>query len=287
MSNVDWSKVLIRCSCLGKIMTDSKGSVFTDKMAEELEYLESRPNPTEKQKTRISELIYKRDSTPKLSDTATSYLREVYQYYKYGKESVGGSRRSVYTIKGNSVEHESIMIISRYHDFPFDKNQQRFNNDYFTGEPDIIWPERLKTLDAKSVWDMESLLSHVPDYLNQEKEIYDKDYWWQGQGYMDLTNSQEHELLYVLVNMPEEIINGERMRIYKTMNPVTDESPEYKKAIEKLEFNMTFDEIPIKERIVRFVFKRDDEAIQKAYKRIEMCREWLSEFEKIHTSLHG
>lgn len=200
-------------------------------------------------------------------------------YYKYGKESVGGSERSRYTIKGRSMEDESIMLLSRIDNAVYSKNQERFQNDYLTGEPDIIISSQNgnieKIIDIKSSWDGASLLSNIGSPLNPL-------YFYQVQGYMALTGAKEAEVVYVLVNMPQEIINGEKSRIFRTMNPATEENADYKKVIARLENNMTFDEIPINERIVRFKVDRDEQLISDIYERISQCREWLSEFEKIH-----
>ena len=65
----NWNDALIRCSCIGKIMAEGRGTVLTDKQSEELERLSSLPEPTEKQKETIEKLIAKRDAPPELSDT--------------------------------------------------------------------------------------------------------------------------------------------------------------------------------------------------------------------------
>lgn len=278
----NFNDVLIRCSCIGKIMANGKGSVLTEKQAAELERLQGLPSRTEKQEATLQEYIAKRDAPPELSETAKSYLKEVYMSYKYGKESLGGSERSKYTIKGRSVEDQSIMMLSRIDGLPYDKNQERFTNAYLTGEPDILVRDKggniTKVIDIKSSWDGASLLSNIGNPLNPL-------YYWQVNGYMALTGATEAEVCYCLVNMPQEIIEGEKKRIFYTMNPATEENIEYKKAIERLENAMTFDEIPIKERIVRFSMKRDEEIIEKIEKRVIQCREWLQDFEKLHLSL--
>lgn len=278
----NFNDVLIRCSCIGKIMANGKGSVITEKQAAELERLQGLPSRTEKQEATLQEYISKRDAPPELSETAKSYLKEVYMTYKYGKESLGGSERSKYTIKGRSVEDQSIMMLSRIDGLPYDKNQQRFTNSYLTGEPDILVRDEnrnvTKVIDIKSSWDGASLLSNIGSPLNPL-------YYWQVNGYMALTGATEAEVCYCLVNMPQEIIEGEKKRIFYTMNPATEENVDYKKAIERLENAMTFDEIPIKERIVRFSMKRDEEIIEKIEKRVTQCREWLQDFEKLHLSL--
>ena len=263
-------------------MAEGRGTVLTDKQSEELERLSSLPEPTEKQKETIAKLIAKRDAPPELSDTTKTYLKEVYMFHKYGKETIGGSERSKYTIKGRSVEDESISMLSRVDNMDYSKNEHRFTNEYLTGEPDIIVNGEsglpYKIIDIKSSWDGASLLSNIGKPLNSL-------YYWQVHGYMALTNSKEAEVCYCLVNMPEEIINGEKNRIFRTMNPATEENADYKRVINKLVNNMTFDEIPITERVVRFKVERDEAVIEKIYSRVNECRNWLLEFEKIHLGL--
>lgn len=279
----NWNDVLVRCSCIGKIMANSKGSVLTEKQGLELERLLGLPSRTEKQEITLQELLAKKDAVPELSETAKSYLKEVYMYHKYGKESLGGSERSKYTIKGRSVEEQSIMMLSRIDGLPYEKNQNRFTDKYLTGEPDVIVRDKdgsiTKIIDIKSSWDGASLLSNIGSPLNPL-------YYWQINGYMALTGALEAEVCYCLVNMPQEIIEGEKKRIFYTMNPATEENLEYKKAIERLENAMTFDEIPIRERLVRFSVKRDEDVIEKIQKRVIQCREWLAEFEKMHTTIN-
>lgn len=283
MKNVNWSEVLFRCSCLGKIMTEGKGSVLTDKQAEKLLELQKKETLSSKQQQELDNLIIKRDAPPTLSDTCKSYLKEVYVYQKYGKEPVGGAERSKYTLKGKAVENESIMMLNRIDSDNYVKNDQRFTNDYLTGEPDIIVSQNgnpTKIIDIKSSYDFATLLSNFGNQLNPL-------YYDQVQGYMALTGATEAEVCYCLVNMPQEIIEGEKRRIFYAINPATEEDPYYKKQIERIEFNMTFDEIPINERVLRFKVERNEERIQKFYSRILECRKWLEEFDNIFVNLNN
>jgi len=280
---MNWEKTLIRCSCLGKIMTPSKGSTITDKQLDELERLSELPKRTEKQEVTYQTLLAKKNAPPELSDTAKSYLKELYILHKYGKETVGGSERSKYTIKGLSVEENSIKLLSRLDKTHYSKNEDRFENDFIIGTPDIIvraGTSPTKIIDIKSSWDAASLLGNLGQPLNSN-------YYYQMQGYMALTGATEAEVCYCLVSMPEEIINSEKKRIYYLMNPATEENTEYKQAIEKLENNMIFDEIPEQERIIKFKVDRDDAVIEKIYEKVRSCRLWLQEFEGIHTNLHN
>jgi hypothetical protein len=282
MSNVNWNEVLIRCSCIGKIMAEGKGTVLTEKQAETLVELQNKETRTPKQDEILFSLIAKRDAPPSLGDGCTSYLKEVYIWEKYGKEPVGGSERSKYTLKGKLVEDESIMMLSRIDSLTYTKNDTRFKNTHLTGEPDIIVSKEgnpYKIIDIKSSYDFTTLLSNIGSPLNPL-------YKYQVQGYMALTGASEAEVCYCLVNMPQELINSEKKRLFYATNSATEDNPDYVRQVSKLENNMSFDEIPIKERLLRFPVQRDEEMIDKIYKRVEACRDWLKEFDAMHSTLN-
>lgn len=282
MTQVNWDEVLFRCSCLGKIMAEGRGSVLTEKQAEKLTELQNKESRTPKQDEELLSLIAKRDAPPSLGDSCISYLKEMYIWYKYGKEPLGGSERSKYTMKGKLVEDESIMMLSRIDSQTYKKNDLRFTNNYLTGEPDIIVTnngQSVAIIDIKSSYDFATLLSNIGSPLNPL-------YKYQVQGYMALTGTEYAEVCYCLVNMPQEMINSEKKRLFYALNAATEDNPEYVRQSSKLENNMSFDEIPIKERIIRFAVPYDEPLIQKVYKRIEQCREWLKEFDVTHTNLN-
>ena len=279
---MNWSETLIRCSCIGKIMADGRGSVLTDKQYETLLELKTKESRTPKQQETLDSLIAKRDAPPSLGDTCISYLKEVYIWEKYGKEPVGGAERSKYTMKGKLVEEDSIAMLNRIDQASHNKNDVRFKNEFLTGEPDIIVLEGetpSKIIDIKSSYDFATLLANIGSPLNSL-------YKYQLQGYMALTGALEAEVCYCLVNMPQEMINSEKKKLFYALNAATEDSPEYKKQVQKLENNMTFDEIPLKERVVRFPIQRDDELIQKIYTRVTACRSWLEEFDAFHTNMN-
>ena len=282
MKQVNWDEVLFRCSCIGKIMADGKGSVLTEKQAERIVELQNKESRTPKQEEELITLTVKRDAPPTLGDTCISYLKEVYIWEKYGKEPVGGSERSKYTMKGKLVEEESIMMLSRIDSQTYTKNDKRYKSSFLTGEPDIVVTSNdtiTKIIDIKSSYDFATLLSNIGSPLNSL-------YKYQVNGYMALTGALEAEVCYCLVNMPQEMINSEKKRIFYALNAATEENPEYKRQIDKLENNMTFDEIPISERVVRFPVQYDYTLMEKVYKRIEQCRAWLKEFDAFHENLN-
>jgi len=105
-------KFKIRCSAIGKIMTNprSKGEV--------------------------------------LSQTTKSYIKELVLEHKYGIRKEINSR---YLDKGNMVENESIELTERVLDLDLIvKNESYFENEFICGTPDIIMGDTI--IDVKSSW---------------------------------------------------------------------------------------------------------------------------------------
>lgn len=283
MKQPNWDKVLISSSCVGKILANGQGSVLTELQAAKITELEGKDSRTQKQEEELQKLIAKRDAPPTLGATAISYLKEVYVWEKYGKEPTGGSERSKYTIKGKLVEDESIMMLDRIDRMDYLKNEEWFTNDYLSGTPDIIVRDAngspIKIIDIKSSYDFATLLANDDSPLNPL-------YYAQMQSYMALTGATEAEVCYCLVNMPPEQIEREKWYIKNLLNPATDDSPDYIKAIEKMQNNYEFDEVPIQERILRFPVQRDNTFIEKIYNRVSQCREWLKTYDKKRMSVY-
>ncbi len=280
----NWNEVLIRSSCTGKILANGKGTVLTEKQQELLNQLQTKTSLTPAQETTLNDLIKKRDAPPTLGDTCISYLKEVYVWEKYGKEPVGGSARSKYTMKGLIVEDESIGMLDRLDGMDYKKNEEWFKNDYLSGTPDIIVRNEaglpIKIIDIKSSYDFSTLLANDGSPLNPL-------YYAQMQSYMALTGATEAEVCYCLVNMPQEQIEAEKRRLYYALNAATEESPEYVREVEKMLNNFEFDEVPIQERILRFPVQRDNNFIFKLYNRVIECRKWLQDYDDKRMSIYS
>ena len=126
-----------------------------------------------------------------LSKTTITYLQE------WIKEQIYGVRKSIenkYLSKGIEMEDEAIDRAIEWLDLPFAiKNKKRFEDDYFTGEPDLIVGDTV--LDIKNSWDCFTF----PLF---DSEIPTKDYFFQLQIYMHLTGLKKAKLVYVLLNTP-------------------------------------------------------------------------------------
>lgn len=199
---MDFSNHLFRCSSLGKLMVGLK-EPLTQNQTEELNRLLEKRNIgkiTDKQTITLGELLDKKLTKPQLSKTTIDYLKLIHKevLFKRNKTLV-----AKYLDKGIQVEEKNITLYSEVTGKLFLKNKKRFNNDFFTGEPDNI---QGKVRDSKSSWDF----STFPFY---ETSIPNSDYDCQLNGYMDLTGIDEAELIYGLIDTPVKLIDDELRRM--------------------------------------------------------------------------
>jgi len=135
-----------------------------------------------------------RSKTETLSETTKTYL------YEWLTEKIYGVRKEIknkYLNKGLKLEDTAIDKTIEWLDLPFTiKNEQFFEDDYFTGTPDLIVDGVV--YDAKCSWDCFTF----PLF---DTEIPTKDYFYQLQIYMELTGCKKAVLVYVLLNTPEEL----------------------------------------------------------------------------------
>jgi hypothetical protein len=280
----DFSTTQFYCSLLYNLMTDgNKKTPFEhwqdacDLLVEEEAKYEAMPKKELKPaiakaqkieglKLKIAELaLTKYDES--LSDGCKTQLLNLYGWLKYKKwtapEATGWNRG----IKGIIVENLSIEMVNKLDGTNYLKNEEKFTNDFLIGFPDVIDLEKGVVIDVKSSWNMDSFLN------NLDKEL-SRNYWWQMQGYMALLNLQKAEVNFCLVTTPEHIILSE-----------IEKRAGEKYSAEEIRQNLTFDDIPERERRLRFMVDRDDEAVEKLYRKIKSCREYLSEIEQLHLGM--
>jgi hypothetical protein len=179
-----------------------------------------------------------RSKSETLSETCKTYLEE------WAKESIYGVRKNIkskYLTKGISVEDEAIEYYSEIAKLGFVlKNQDRFEDEFFTGTPDLIVGDTV--YDFKSSWDCFTfpLFDTEPD----------KGYWMQLQVYMELTGLKKAKLVYTLQNTPDEL--------------------EYDEP-------MDYSNVPSHLRIKEFSFDYDAEFIESVKERVLECREYVNQ----------
>lgn len=220
----------------------------------------------------------KNDELP-LSDGAKTFCSSLYFDVKYGKWNPVKDIGNKYTTKGKVAEEESIKLVSVLEGMPYSKNELLIENEFLRGTPDIIVGgdpyNAEKIVDVKSPWDCETFSSNLNGDLNNQ-------YYFQMQGYMAISNAPVAEVHFCLVDIPDYMWEQERNRLFRRMEVVTELSPEYVDAEKQLHKNLTFGDMELSERVIKFTVHRDEEVIQKIYRQVEKCRPYLQEIEKRH-----
>lgn len=209
-----------------------------------------------------------------LSKTAKTHLIEVYAKELWGVEKDIITKQMK---KGKECEESAITLLSRLDKKLYEKNGILIENDHISGHADIV--EKDEIIDTKVSWDA---FTFLPKLI----EPVDKDYFYQLQGYMWLWDKKKGRISYCLTDTPENIIQGERYRLLRSMDVVSEESPDYLEAVRVLESNMKFDHLPPELRVINQFIDRDDEIIQKIPAKVEKAREFLQELFEKHMNLY-
>lgn len=129
-----------------------------------------------------------------LSQTAKSYIEQLAKEHFYGYESTIVNR---YLDKGINQELESIQLLNSVRFENYEKNKQRVENEWLTGECDILTNEKI--IDIKTSWSLDTF-PELPE------DIDSKEYEWQGRAYMMLFERHEFELVYCMVSTWDEFL---------------------------------------------------------------------------------
>ena len=255
--------VKFRASAVGNLLVG--GNAITDKQLAKLDELQARKdNPEAKPLTsnmaiELEELIAKRDSDFEFGATAMSYIREVWMRNTFGYDEPLVSNE---ILKGLLCEDEIIGVITRQIHGGFRvKNEDSFEDDFFTGTPDILISDYVE--DCKASWTLRTFIeTRKPDPL----------YYAQGQVYMDLTGRKKFRLCHVLVDTPKELVDEEKKRLYFRFN--CDESnPIYLELIKKVDaMHMISHKIPEDQRIKVFEFPINYEYLDTLRLRVKQAR---------------
>lgn len=199
-----------------------------------------------------------------LSQTAKGYCEDWFKGQIFNRKIEFTSK---YTEKGLIMEDEAIDFVAEQLKTGFlFKNNIRLEDDYMTGETDITVPDYV--LDIKNSWSWET-------FPLLETEVPNKNYDWQLQGYMNLTEKNLAKLAYVLSDTPIHIIEREA-RNYCFYNGYGELDMEIYNDFHK---KLTYADVDPKLKLKIFDIKRDDVAIQAIKDRVIQCREYIKTLE--------
>lgn len=290
----DFSETKFRCHSLGMIMTEPKGKSDKQKYEYYLELLgmeqgkyDAMTNKSlkmaENKLKKIQEvtekvaLLSETKNNVYLSRTCRSYLINTYALERYQRQKIVTTPAMM---KGIIAEDDSIQLYNAVMGTNYKKNTKRIENEFISGVIDIhdggddILSAQ-EVIDIKTAQDIITFLAHIDEDIQHSN-------YWQLQGYMALSGAKTGTIAHTLVNTPETLINDEKRRLLFNMNVVSEEDIDYQLAAAKLEYNLTYNDIPKDQRMICVSVDRDDEKIVSIYEKVLACRLFLNEFAEKH-----
>jgi hypothetical protein len=292
---LNFDKYTFRASSASKLMVESSEKSGQEKLDECLDQIATKSAAIEKAVNKESKtclknkeelaalqgkatyLATRKDDPKPLSETTIKYLIECYVTAKHGiKKDI----HSKYFEKGKATEDAAIRFLEEVHDKLYDKcTLPRQYNEFIEGECDIryFWGEEKTIIDIKNSW---SLFTFQPKTI----EKVNPDYKWQGICYLVLYGALRFNLVYCLMNMPDNLFEDECRRMLYQYGKDKEYSQEYMDAVLEFRKQCQFDHLTAKERVYDDIVILRDEETEKDYlklcERIKACREWLNEYAK-------
>ena len=134
-----------------------------------------------------------RSKTDVLSQTAKSYIEQLAKEDFFGYTSPLLNR---YLDKGINQELESINLLNSIRFENYEKNTLRLENDFITGECDIITTESI--IDIKTTWSLETFPA-----LEEDADSYE----WQVRGYMYLFNKPKALVVFCMIDTDDDLLS--------------------------------------------------------------------------------
>ena len=135
-----------------------------------------------------------RSKSEVLSETAKSEIRRIAKEDFFGYETELNTKP---ILKGKLWEQEGIDLLNQVRFTKYVKNAVRVENEYMTGECDIITDNLI--IDIKSSWSLET-------FPATPSEGDSSDYEWQGRAYMWLYDRPSFELIYTMYDTDDTLL---------------------------------------------------------------------------------
>lgn len=140
-------------------------------------------------------MVQPKSKSEVLSETAKSYIKTK------AKEDYFGYSTHLQTkpmLKGTDWEEESIALVNQVRGTFYVKNKERYENEFLTGEPDIILDDSI--IDIKTSWSLDTFPATQDEGANKE-------YMWQLMGYCWLMNKTQAELIYCMIDTDDVLLS--------------------------------------------------------------------------------
>lgn len=206
-----------------------------------------------------------------LSAGAKTYLHEIYE------DSIFGEGPEVTTSpiqKGKLMEKEAIALLRKIRQKFYQKHpeEQKLENDYIEGHPDIIDFAGGSVIDIKCPF-------HVRTWFRYTEKDALSNYYWQLLSYLWLTGYKTGEIAVCAVPTPDHLIfeDARKQGLLYRQDSLTPE--EYALEEEKLENLHNFSAIAEKDRIKFFRVTYNQDDVDRMISKITSAREYLIQLE--------
>ncbi len=273
MSKTDFTQFKVSCSEIYSLLTTPKGANLKSTELKKYERLITNEEKTEEDIAYIKKIKDKIDNlkTEPLSKTTISALIRQYGWKVYGKKVAAKGDALSFLKKGTDMESEAVELLSKIDKQPYKLETENIENEYLVGRADIICSG--KVIDTKISW-------NVNAFLNARTAPVSKKYWYQMQGYMELYDLPEAEVVFLLLNTPPELIEREKVKLQNRFMIGEIDREKYELDVENIESAFTYSSIPLKKRYFKYKIKREPHIFEKIYKKVDNARLWMQQFEK-------
>jgi hypothetical protein len=191
--------------------------------------------------------------------------------YQIIAREIGALRQwtSRYVEKGVIMEDESIAFINQALGTNYEKNYIAYDGGVITGTPDIITNDEV--IDIKNSFDVETHLKNIT------QDELPKQYYYQLQTYMLLTNRDKAKVFYVLMPTPDYLLEKQARALeYKYQD--------YDKALEMLKLtNEVIASLPNEFRVFQYAIVKDENFLQQFNERYKPFKLFYkSTIKKLH-----
>lgn len=142
-----------------------------------------------------------------LSQGAKSAIRDLAAQHIFGIDFEVSSREME---KGNECEPDSIALLNRVRGMTLEKNTERRNNGYISGECDLFNEPWSEGYDLKTAWSAATFPILPEDIGGTVRNLYE----WQARAYAALWDADRWHIAYALVNTPERLVKYEPITLH-------------------------------------------------------------------------
>lgn len=215
-----------------------------------------------------------------------SYLLFLYALKKYGQpakiisDSIGEPSAS----NGILKENYAIKLLDDHYGIKIYRSKARIKNDYLLGIPDAFDDE--DWTKSKFVHEIKTTSNRVK-FLTKKRYPLNNHNFLQIQGYMALTGKKRAAIHHCLVDYSEIIIQEQRKKLFDYLCPDGYETATFLEEWSDKEGKLRFSDMKPESRIFSCFVDRDDRIINKIYKKVQVCRDWLNDYAKFNEEVES